>query len=102
MAGGDQRGRDLAEEAIWLARVLLQLMPREAEVRGLLALMLHCEARRAARRGQDGRYVPLSEQDAQQWSLPLVEEAEGHLAEAFKNGRFGRFQLEAAIQSVHA
>jgi RNA polymerase sigma-70 factor (ECF subfamily) len=101
MAGVDQRGRDLAEEAIWLARVLLQLMPREAEVRGLLALMLHCEARRAARRGH-GRYVPLSEQDAQQWSLPLVEEAEGHLAEAFKNGRFGRFQLEAAIQSVHA
>ena len=46
MAGVDQRGRDLAEEAIWLARVLLQLMPKEAEVRGLLALMLHCEARR--------------------------------------------------------
>ena len=45
-AGVDQRGRDLAEEAIWLARVLLQQMPREAEVRGLLALMLHCEARR--------------------------------------------------------
>ena len=45
MAGVDQRGRDLAEEAIWLARVLLQLMPGEAEVRGLLALMLHCEAR---------------------------------------------------------
>jgi predicted RNA polymerase sigma factor len=74
MAGGDQRGRDLAEEAIWLARVLMQLMPREAEVRGLLALMLHCEARRAARRGPDGRYVPLSEQDSLQWSLPLIEE----------------------------
>ncbi len=63
MAGIDQRGRDLAEEAIWLARVLLQLMPGEAEVRGLLALMLHCEARRQARRGPDGRYIPLSEQD---------------------------------------
>jgi predicted RNA polymerase sigma factor len=44
MAGGDQRGRDLAEEAVWLARVLLQLMSDEAEVRGLLALTLHCEA----------------------------------------------------------
>ncbi len=57
MAGVDQRGRDLAEEAIWLARVLLQLMPREAEVRGLLALMLHCEARRrgAARAGRPVR-----------------------------------------------
>ena len=102
MAGVDQRGRELAEEAIWLGRVLLQLLPTEAEVRGLLALMLHCEARRAARRGHDGRYVPLSEQDPKLWSLPLVEEAERHLAEAFKNGRFGRFQLEAAIQSVHA
>jgi predicted RNA polymerase sigma factor len=102
MAGADQRGRDLAEEAIWLARVLLQLMPEEAEVRGLLALMLHCEARRAARRGPDGQFVPLSEQDAQQWSRPLIEEAERHLAEASKRGRIGRFQLEAAIQSIHA
>jgi RNA polymerase sigma-70 factor (ECF subfamily) len=102
MAGVDQSGRDLAEESIWLARVLLQLMPSEAEVRGLLALMLHCEARRPARRGADGRYIPLSEQDTKQWSHPLIEEAERHLAEAFKYGRSGRFQLEAAIQSVHA
>ena len=102
MVGADQRGRDLAEEAIWLARVLLQLMPNEAEVQGLLSLMLHCEARRLARRGPDGRYVPLSAQDPKQWSLPLIEEAERHLAEAFKRGRSGRFQLEAAIQSVHA
>ena len=102
MTGVDQRGRDLAEESIWLARVLLQLMPSEAEVRGLLALMLHCEARRAARRGPDGRYIPLTEQDSQQWSLPLIEEAERHLAEASSRGRTGRFQLEAAIQSVHA
>ena len=102
MAGVDQRGRDLAEEAIWLARVRLQLMPREAEARGLLALMLHCEARRPARRGTAGRYVPLSEQDSRQWSLPLIEEAERHLAEASSRGRPGRFQLEAAIQLVHA
>jgi RNA polymerase sigma-70 factor (ECF subfamily) len=102
MAGADQRGRDLAEEAMWLARVLLQLMPGEAEVQGLLALTLHCEARRPARRGPDGRYIPLSEQDPKQWSLPLIEEAERHLSEAFTQGRSGRFQLEAAIQSVHA
>jgi predicted RNA polymerase sigma factor len=102
MAGVDQSGRDLAEESIWLARVLLQLMPSEAEVRGLLALMLHCEARRPARRGADGRYIPLSEQDTKQWSLPLIEEAERHLGEAFRYGHSGRFQLEAAIQSVHA
>src|SRR5712691_5341959 len=102
MAGVDQRGRDLSEEAIWLGRVLLELLPSEAEVHGLFALMLHCEARRAARRGPDGRYVPLSEQDPQQWSLPLIEEAERHLAEASSRGCTGRFQLEAAIQSVHA
>jgi predicted RNA polymerase sigma factor len=102
MAGVDQSGRELAEEAIWLGRVLLQLIPREAEVRGLLALMLHCEARRCARRGPEGRYIPLSEQDSEQWSLPLIEEAERHLAEASSRGRSGRFQLEAAIQSVHA
>ena len=102
MVGADQRGRNLAEEALWLARVLLQVMPDQAEVRGLLALMLYCEARRPARRGPDGRYIPLSEQDPKQWSLPLIEEAEHHLSEAFKGGRVGRFQLEAAIQSVHA
>jgi predicted RNA polymerase sigma factor len=102
MAGADQCGRDLAEEAMWLARVLLRLMPSAAEVRGVLALMLHCEARRPARRGPDSRYIPLSEQDPKQWSVPLIEEAEGHLNEAFKLGRSGRFQLEAAIQSVHA
>lgn len=102
MTGADQRGRGLAEEAIWLARVLLEQMPGEAEIQGLLALMLHCEARRAARRDPDGHYVPLSEQDPKLWSLPLVEEAERYLATAFKSGRLGRFQLEAAIQSVHA
>lgn len=102
MAGADQRGRDLAEEALWLAHVLLQLMPSEAEVQGLLALMLHCEARRPARRGSDGRYIPLSEQNPKLWVLPLIEEAERYLSEAFKQGRAGRFQLEAVIQSVHA
>jgi RNA polymerase sigma-70 factor (ECF subfamily) len=102
MAGVDQRGRDLAEEAIWLARVLLQLISDEPEVRGLLALMLYCESRRPARRGPDRDYIPLSEQDTQQWSKPLIVEAERHLTAAFQCGRSGRFQLEAAIQSVHA
>jgi len=102
MAGVDQRGCESTEEAVWLGQVPLELLPSEAEVHGLLALMLHFEARRVARRGQDGRYIPLFEQDPKRWSLPLIEEAKDHLAEAFKNGRFGRFQLEAAIQSVHA
>lgn len=102
MVGADHVGRDLAEEAIWLARVLLHQMPEEPEVRGLLALMLYCESRRAARRGNDGRYIPLSAQDPRLWSSPLMEEAEQHLAEAATIGRVGRFQLEAAIQSAHA
>jgi len=102
MAGADERGRDLAQEAVWLARVLLHLMPAEPEVHGLLSLMLHCEARRPARRSQDGHFVPLSQQDPKLWSTPLLEEAEDHLAQASKFRRPGRFQLEAAIQSVHA
>jgi len=97
--------RDLAEEAIWLARVLLQLMPSEAEVQGLLALMLHSEARRSARRALDGRYVPLSEQDPKQWSLPLIEEAERHLAELSSAGAPAGFssklQFSRYILSVH-
>ena len=101
-AGVDPRGRGLADEAIWLARVLLHRMPNEPEVRGLLALMLYCEARRSARRGADGDYIPLSVQDPQHWSQALIEEAEHELGEAAKQGRAGRFQLEAAIQSVHA
>jgi predicted RNA polymerase sigma factor len=82
--------------------VLLQLMPNDAEVQGLLALLLYCEARRGARRNSAGQYIPLSEQDPRQWSAPLIAEAERHLAAAFQMGRVGRFQLEAAIQSVHA
>lgn len=101
-AGADPRRHGLTGEAIRLARLLAQQLPREPEARGLLALMLHCEARRSARRTPDGRYVPLSEQDVQLWSMPMIEEAERELASAAKLGRAGRFQLEAAIQSVHA
>jgi RNA polymerase sigma-70 factor (ECF subfamily) len=101
-AGADPRARGLADEAIWLARVLREVMPDEPEVLGLLALMLHCEARRAARRSADGAFIPLSEQDPHRWNTQMIAEAEEHLAAAAKMGRPGRFQLEAAIQSVHA
>ncbi|WP_218079460.1 RNA polymerase sigma factor [Anthocerotibacter panamensis] len=102
VAGVDPRRRGLAEEAIWLARVVVQLMPGEAEARGLLALMLHCEARRQARRGQHGEYIPLSRQEVTLWSSTMIEEAERALTEASACRSLGRFQLEAAIQSVHA
>jgi predicted RNA polymerase sigma factor len=101
-AGTDRKAVGLAEEAIWLARVLRDQVPNDAEVHGLLALMLHCEARRAARRSADGKFVPLSEQNPREWTAPLIEEAERELVAAARNPRLGRFQLEAAIQSVHA
>jgi predicted RNA polymerase sigma factor len=101
-AGIDPRARGLADEAIWLARVLRARLPEEPEVRGLLALMLHCEARRPARRGADGRFIPLSEQDPRLWIAPMIDEAERELAAAAPKAHPGRFQLEAAIQSLHA
>jgi RNA polymerase sigma-70 factor (ECF subfamily) len=92
----------LAAEAIALGRVLVQLMPREPEALGLLALMLHCEARRHARFTSNGKFVPLDHQDTAVWSESMIDEAERHLRLAATFKRMGRYQLEAAIQSVHA
>jgi RNA polymerase sigma-70 factor (ECF subfamily) len=102
VAGADPRRKGLTEEAIWLARLVVQLAPDEPEARGLLALVLHCEARRAARRDPAGAYVPLSEQDVRLWSRTRIDEAERELNLAARARTPGRFQLEAAIQSVHA
>ncbi|NMF57027.1 RNA polymerase sigma factor [Pseudanabaena yagii] len=99
--GGDPRHQGLAEEAIWLVRLCIQLMPQEPEARGLLALMLYCEARRDARRVY-GAYIPLLQQDTQLWSKPMIDEAERELFQAATCNQLGRFQLEAAIQSLHA
>ena len=92
----------LAREAILLGRMLAQLMPREAEAHGLLSLMLHCEARRQARYTRNGKFVSLDQQDANLWSQPMIEEAEKHLHSAAAFKHMGRYQLEAAIQSLHA
>jgi predicted RNA polymerase sigma factor len=100
--GGDPRHQGLVEEAIWLARLCIQLMPQDPEARGLLALMLYCEARREARRTIKGSYIPLSQQDTRLWSQPMIDEAERELAQAATFKQLGRFQLEAAIQSIHA
>ena len=101
-AGTDARGRNLAEEGIWLGRLVASLLPREAEALGLLSLMLHAQARRAARRDKDGDYVPLSEQDPALWDAALIDEAEDLLARASALPTSGRYQLEAAVQSAHA
>jgi len=102
VAGADPRRQGLAEEAIWLGRLVTHLLPDEPEGKGLLALMLYCEARRAARRDARGAYVPLSRQDVALWSHAMIDEAEAMLSGAAAAKRPGRFQLEAAIQSVHA
>jgi len=92
----------LASDAIAIGRTLVQLMPTEPEAHGLLALMLHCEARRAARYSSNGEFVPLDKQDTARWSRPMIDEAEKHLLTAAAFKRIGRYQLEAAIQSIHA
>jgi RNA polymerase sigma-70 factor, ECF subfamily len=98
----DAARRNLADEALWLGRLVVSLMPDEPEALGLLALMLHAEARRAARRNAMGGYVPLSEHDTALWDNDMIEEAEALLLRASSARLIGRYQLEAAVQSVHA
>jgi len=101
-AGTEARRRDLGEEAIWLGRLVVSLMPDEPEALGLLALMLHAEARRGARRSAAGDYVPLAAQDPALWDTELIAEAEALLLTASRMGKPDRYQLEAAVQSAHA
>ena len=101
-AGTEARRRNLAEEGIWLGRLVASLLPDEPEALGLLALMLHAEARRRARRDAGGNFVPLAEQDPTLWDQALIIEAEQLLLRASALGAPGRYQLEAAVQSAHA
>ena len=87
---------------MWLGRLVVSLLPNEPEGLGLLALMLHAEARRSARRTPEGDYVPLGDQDASAWDAPMIAEAEALLRRASLLGKPGRYQLEAAVQSAHA
>ena len=99
--GTDVARRDLTEEAMFLARLVTQLLPQEPEALGLLALMLHAEARRRARRQADGEYVPLAAQDPALWDSHMIDEAEALLLRASALGTIGRYQLEGALQSAH-
>jgi RNA polymerase sigma-70 factor (ECF subfamily) len=100
VTGGDT-ARALSDEAIWLARVVVEALPTHAEAIGVLSLMRYCEARREARRRPDGAYVPLDQQDPAQWDHEAIGEAESLLVRASRLLAPGRYQTEAAIQSLH-
>jgi RNA polymerase sigma-70 factor (ECF subfamily) len=93
--------RALAAEAIHLARVLARLMPAEPEPRGLLALLLLLEARRATRI-EDGVLIPLERQDRSRWDRALITEGVAVLDEALPLRRSGPYQVQAAIAACHA
>jgi RNA polymerase sigma-70 factor (ECF subfamily) len=102
-AGGTEARRgSLDGEAIWLARLVASLLPREPEALSLLSLILFAEARRPARRDANGAYAPLAEQDMTRWDAALTAEAETLLRRAGALDGLGRYQLEAAVQAVHA
>ncbi|WP_240230143.1 RNA polymerase sigma factor [Devosia lacusdianchii] len=98
---GDTTADRLADEAIWLGRLVVSLLPDEPEAKGMLALMLYAEARRHARRTANGAYVPLEQQDTDLWDEPQIMAAEAMLRDANSAGPTGRYQIEAAIQSAH-
>ena len=100
-AGGDLKRRELAGEALFLGALIIELMPDAPEALGHTSLMLHTDARRAARRGNDGTFIPLAEQDAALWDEEKIHRAEELLRRAGSHGAPGRYQLEAAIQSAH-
>jgi RNA polymerase sigma-70 factor (ECF subfamily) len=93
---------DLVDRALGLARMLHQLMPDEREVRGLLALMVVTDARRATRTGADGRLLLLDEQDRSLWDQAAIAEGGRLVVESLRGGSPGRFGLQAAIATVHA
>jgi RNA polymerase sigma factor (sigma-70 family) len=101
-SGGDQLQRtDLAGEAIRLARLVHAKAQQDAEVEGLLALMLLTEARRHARSGMHGDVIPLDQQDRTLWDRALITEGVELLSRALKRGAVGPYQLQAAIAAVH-
>jgi RNA polymerase sigma-70 factor, ECF subfamily len=100
---GDQLVRaDLVDRAIALARMLYELMPDEREVRGLLALLVLTDARRATRIADDGRFVLLADQDRSRWDRAAIAEGDALVQAALRGGRPGRFAVQAAIAALHA
>jgi RNA polymerase sigma-70 factor (ECF subfamily) len=102
-SSGDRLVRDeLCAEAIRLGRVLVQLLPDEAEAMGLLALMLLIESRRAARTTPDGDLVVLADQDRGRWDLDLIAEGQAIVRRCLDRNLPGPYQIQAAINAVHS
>ncbi|HKV55837.1 MAG TPA: DUF6596 domain-containing protein, partial [Candidatus Binataceae bacterium] len=93
---------DLCAEAIRLARILCELIPRSDEARGLLALMLLHDARRAARLDSSGEIVLLEEQDRSRWNHGQIREGLSLVESALSSGSAGAYSIQAAIAAVHA
>jgi RNA polymerase sigma factor (sigma-70 family) len=100
-SGPDLARTDLSGEAIRLARAVHAAVPQDAEVTGLLALMLLTDARRPARTGADGELIPLAEQDRSLWDRAAVAEGVALITEALRRGQVGEYQVQAAIAAVH-
>jgi RNA polymerase sigma-70 factor (ECF subfamily) len=92
----------LCHEAIRLARILVTLMPDDAEVSGLLALLLLTESRRASRTRPDGSLAVLAEQDRGRWDRALIEEGQAIVRQGLRRNQPGPYQLQASINAVHA
>lgn len=101
-SGGAELHRvELSREAIRLTRTMLQLLPDDPEIAGLLALMLLTDARRTARTGPNGELIPLPEQDRLLWDRREIAEGVALLSAALPKGAVGPYQLQAAIAAVH-
>ena len=99
--GKDLIRPDLAEQALYLGRLIVDLLP-EPEALGLLALMLFHESRRAARTDAQGDVIPLEDQDRTLWNREQIAEGMGLVGQALLSGRFGSYTLQAAIAAVHS
>ncbi|WP_067660911.1 RNA polymerase sigma factor [Nocardia harenae] len=100
-AGPALHRAELSAEAIRLARLLHRLLPDEAEVTGVLALMLRTDARRGARTGPGGEPVPMAEQDRTRWDAAAIAEGTALITAALPTGVPGPYQLQAAIAALH-
>ncbi|HMI68863.1 MAG TPA: DUF6596 domain-containing protein, partial [Solirubrobacteraceae bacterium] len=102
-SSGDRLVReDLCKEAIRLGRLLVELMPDEPEVMGLLALMLLIESRRATRTTQEGELVLLADQDRERWDRELIAEGQALVRRCLRRDQPGPYQVQAAINAVHS